>query len=203
MAVSKGVIHYLDYAAEVPDGPVAEHAGSQQAHPRFEPICPPAKLVAPHYRVPAQISNSLGIQHTAGFDGSSLPRHLLLPFRSVGGLHPCQPRINEPQANSTSVWSTFGRSNVDRLMRLSTSAATILLQQFAQFVEQPRIFIGGGRLPLQRLVALADEPRDLCFLARRGGSATAHGLWRIAALQRYRLTASRFGRFATCWSAVS
>jgi len=29
MAVSKGVIHYLDYAAEVPDGPVARLAGAR------------------------------------------------------------------------------------------------------------------------------------------------------------------------------
>ena len=39
-----------------------------------------------------------------------------------------------------------------------------------------------GRLLLHRLVQFTGEPRDLCFLAGRGGTATARGLWRNAAL---------------------
>jgi hypothetical protein len=39
-----------------------------------------------------------------------------------------------------------------------------------------------GRLLLHRLVQFTGELCDLCFLAGRGGTATAHGLWRIAAL---------------------
>jgi hypothetical protein len=37
-------------------------------------------------------------------------------------------------------------------------------------------------LPLKCLVTFASEPCDLCLLAASGGTATAHGLWRIAAL---------------------
>ena len=60
-----------------------------------------------------------------------------------------------------------------------------------------------GRLLLHRLVQFTGEPRDLCFLAGRGGTATAHGLWRIAALWRHRLAASRFNWFAACSGAPS
>jgi hypothetical protein len=59
-----------------------------------------------------------------------------------------------------------------------------------------------GRLLFLRLVQCTGEPRDLSFLAG-GGAATAHGLWRITALKRRRLVASRFDRFAACSGAPS
>src|SRR5262249_24271676 len=49
--------------------------------------------------------------------------------------------------------------------------------------------VGRRSLLLQRLVALAGEPGDICFLAGSEGTATACGLWRIATRQR--LAASR------------
>ncbi len=58
-------------------------------------------------------------------------------------------------------------------------------------------------LLLQRLLQLAAKPRDLCFLVGRGGTVTARGLWRIAALWRCRFTSSRFNRFAACFGAPS
>jgi hypothetical protein len=38
----------------------------------------------------------------------------------------------------------------------------------SQFVDQPRILVGSGRLPLKCLVALASDLRELCFLAGSG-----------------------------------
>ena len=38
------------------------------------------------------------------------------------------------------------------------------------------------RLLLPRLIQLAGEPRDLCFQAASGGSATTRGLWRFSML---------------------
>ena len=61
-------------------------------------------------------------------------------------------------------------------------------------------YLGRGSLLLQRVVKLPGE-RDLCFLAHTGGTAAAHGLLRIAALQRYPLTASRFYWFVACFGA--
>jgi len=61
--------------------------------------------------------------------------------------------------------------------------------------------LGGGGKLLQCLVTLAGEPCCLCFQAGRGGTATARGLWRIAALQRHRLVASRFDWVAACSGA--
>jgi hypothetical protein len=37
-----------------------------------------------------------------------------------------------------------------------------------QFIQQPRVLDGGGILLLPRLVPLASEPRNLCFLAGSG-----------------------------------
>jgi len=59
-----------------------------------------------------------------------------------------------------------------------------------------------GRLLFLRLVQCTSEPRDLSFLAG-GGAATALSLWRIAALQRYRLAMPLFNSFAAGLGAPS
>jgi hypothetical protein len=56
--------------------------------------------------------------------------------------------------------------------------------------------VGDRRLLLQRLVPFASNLREFYLLSVSNGRA-APGLWRIPALSRYRLTASRFNRFAT------
>src|SRR6516225_4602065 len=56
--------------------------------------------------------------------------------------------------------------------------------------------VGDRRLLLQRLVPFTAKPREFCLLSVSNGRA-APGLWRIQALSRYRLAASRFNRFAT------
>src|SRR5262249_8140114 len=49
-------------------------------------------------------------------------------------------------ADSTRVSSTVCKSNVERLMTLSTSAVGLLLERLAQLVEQARIFDGDNSL---------------------------------------------------------
>jgi hypothetical protein len=61
--------------------------------------------------------------------------------------------------------------------------------------------IGGRRLLLQRLVALAGSMIELLLQVSNRRAATRHGLWRIAPLWRYRLAASRFNRLAACAEA--
>src|SRR5262249_46137473 len=61
--------------------------------------------------------------------------------------------------------------------------------------------VGRGSLLLQRLVALAGELGDICFLAGREVTATACDLWRIATRQR--LVALRFNCFAARFVAPS
>ena len=60
--------------------------------------------------------------------------------------------------------------------------------------------LAGSPQLLLRFVQLAAKPRDLCFLASRR-TTTDRYLWRIAALQRYRLSTSRFNWFAACAGA--
>ena len=59
--------------------------------------------------------------------------------------------------------------------------------------------VRGGSLLLQRLIALAHELRDICFLAGSKGTATARSFGRFAAPQR--LAALRF--FAALPPALS
>jgi hypothetical protein len=54
---------------------------------------------------------------------------------------------------------------------------------------------------LQRLVAFAGKTRDIAFLAGRGRTTTRGSLWRISALWRRRIVASRL--FASCSGAPS
>src|SRR5271169_1479522 len=42
--------------------------------------------------------------------------------------------------------------------------------------------LGSRRVPLDGLLQFAGKPRDPCFVAGSGGTATANGLWRIASL---------------------
>src|SRR5260370_35227665 len=56
------------------------------------------------------------------------------------------------------------------------------LQVEGRAADKLKHFSGGSPL-LQRLVALAGEPRDICFLAGNAGTADAGGL--IVALQRF------------------
>src|SRR5262249_51164598 len=69
--------------------------------------------------------------------------------------------------------------------------------QFAGRLADDLQHFGGGGLLLQRLVALAGQPGNICFLAGCGGTATACGLW------RKRLAALRFSFFATYFGAPS
>jgi hypothetical protein len=57
-------------------------------------------------------------------------------------------------------------------------------------------------LPLQRLLQLPAEPRNLCFLAGTGGTARAHILWRSAALPPSCAVAPWLGG-RPLWSAAS
>src|SRR6516164_8159614 len=61
--------------------------------------------------------------------------------------------------------------------------------------------LGCRPLLFQRLVALAGEACNLCFLAGDRGATSAYGLWRTAPLWRHRFVALRFGRFAACSGA--
>jgi hypothetical protein len=63
--------------------------------------------------------------------------------------------------------------------------------------------LGGRGLLLQRLIPLAFIQRDLLTHTGSGRSAMAGRLWRIAALWRCRLAASRVSRFAACSGAPS
>ena len=59
----------------------------------------------------------------------------------------------------------------------------------------------GGSLLLQRLIALAREPRDICFLAGSKGTAPVSSFGRFAAPQR--LAALRLCCLAACFVAPS
>src|ERR1700722_2204 len=66
-------------------------------------------------------------------------------------------------------WLKITARTTDNLEHFGGSG--LLLQRFGkicgaltQFVEQPRILVCRGRLPLKCLVPLAGELRDLCFL---------------------------------------
>jgi hypothetical protein len=54
--------------------------------------------------------------------------------------------------------------------------------------------VADRRLLIQRLVPFANDPRELRLVS---AGAREPDLWRILALSRYRLTASRFNRLAT------
>src|SRR6516165_5734690 len=61
--------------------------------------------------------------------------------------------------------------------------------------------LGCRPLLFKRLVTLAGEPRDVCFLAVIRGTVARSG--RNAALRYLRLALSRFSRFAACSGAPS
>src|SRR5262249_24466351 len=58
--------------------------------------------------------------------------------------------------------------------------------------------LGRGGLPGQRLISLAREAPDLCFLAGSRGTARAHTLRGDAPLARCRLSTLRLSGLATC-----
>jgi hypothetical protein len=60
---------------------------------------------------------------------------------------------------------------------------------------------GSRILPSKRFPQFPSKLNDLCFCMGRGGIATASKLWRIAALWRCRLAASRLSQFAGCFRA--
>ena len=86
--------------------------------------------------------------------------------------------------------------------RLRTIASNTGLGSVIEPLIEARIFQGRSLL-LQGLVALACQQRNLCFLAGGRGTATAYGLWPIAALCRCRPAASRFNCFVACAGAPS
>src|SRR5262245_23996500 len=55
--------------------------------------------------------------------------------------------------------------------------------------------VADRRLLLQRLVSLTHDELEVCLVSAGDGMMRS-GLWRIPALSRYRLTASRLSRFA-------
>src|ERR1700733_8607787 len=63
--------------------------------------------------------------------------------------------------------------------------------------------VGGDGLLCQRLGQFLSAAVELLLEAGSGETTTAHDLWRVAALQRHCLAASRFSRFGTCFGAPS